>query len=244
MERINAMKRPQVLKELQEYKKYKGKTQKEIGELGGIAVLRKELFKLETKKLKTVQEPVQDISHEHFPRDILKEIACINPQTKLKMCALNKSTRSLCTKEDQDRARAHINAQNMVTMIEMYNKYKGDGMISLLYTHTDDIHTEFKRLFKFEDNPYTEIDFTYVNKDWIVNVAADDMYVRKITRQNLINILTDEIFDNQHGKNVAFKDRNVNELLYANLLKNAKRNKPIPRAYLTFYELLQNCSSF
>lgn len=51
MERLNTLQRPAVLKELQSYKKYSGKTQKEItNQFNGIADLRAELYKLENKK--------------------------------------------------------------------------------------------------------------------------------------------------------------------------------------------------
>ena len=53
MERLNTLQRPAVLKELQTYKKYHGKTQKEItNQFNGIAELRTELYKLEKNQQK------------------------------------------------------------------------------------------------------------------------------------------------------------------------------------------------
>ena len=43
-----------------------------------------------------------------------------------------------------------------------------------------------------------------------------------------------------NDKSVEFADYDENELLYENLLKKSKQNKPIPRAYLMAYELLMD----
>jgi hypothetical protein len=70
MESIDTLKRPQLLKELQNHKKYQNKTQKEITEkLGGVVEMRKEL-----KKLKDKKEKIIIIKGKSYTEDELYEI--------------------------------------------------------------------------------------------------------------------------------------------------------------------------
>ena len=96
MDRINTLKRPEVLRELQKYKL--GKTQKEIATLGGIAELRKELLRLETKKLKL--DLNQPLVTENLNQDYLYTIMLNADYETLKsLCLTNRFSEKTCRRK-------------------------------------------------------------------------------------------------------------------------------------------------
>jgi len=256
MDRVSKLTRPQVLKELQNYKEYKFLTQKEIADqLGGIANLRTELSRLESTNLSKKSKsssPRKSLTVEKgetkvnavdtiLPNDVLKEIySKSDTSTKMKMCATSTQNKSLCTKEFYNAMiDARKNASTMIKIIETFNKYKGEAIIRLWYHEIKNkIHPDILKLVNSRYLTFNNaIDFTYSNKKWSMNLNQDSEIIT-ITPSFLLTILTEEIYNKQHGKDVHFVDFDQNQLLYSELLQNAKKNKPIPRAYLMAYELL------
>jgi hypothetical protein len=75
MDRVSGLNANQVAKELQGYKRYNGKTQKEIKEkLGGVSVLRDELRRLESKKVKSIKKDKKVENIENINKDVIYEI--------------------------------------------------------------------------------------------------------------------------------------------------------------------------
>lgn len=96
MDRINTLKRPEVLRELQKYKL--GKTQKEIATLGGIAELRKELLRLETKKLKLdLNQPLvtENLNQDHLYNIMLNA----DYETLKSLCLTNRFSEKTCRRK-------------------------------------------------------------------------------------------------------------------------------------------------
>lgn len=91
----------QLAKELQNYKKYQGNTQKEIkNKLGNTNNLRIELHRLQDKKVKSVKKNKK--SHEYLiPNDISKEIMLkTDIDTLYNYCQTNKELNKLCYSMD------------------------------------------------------------------------------------------------------------------------------------------------
>ena len=177
------------------------------------------------------------------------------------MCSASKNTQQLCNQEFwinklkydhlpvienndwpkyyQDIFDARLNAKNMIKVIETYNKYKGEAIIRLWYKKRDDVNNKIHDLLKITKSLPIAIDFEYKKKKWTIVQNQEDGE-KNITYDFLLNILTEEIYYEAHGKMIEFHDYDEHELLYKNLLKKSKQNKPIPRAYLMAYELLMD----
>lgn len=140
---------------------------------------------------------------------------------------------------------AKIQAEQMTKIILLFNKYKGEVIIRVWYDYGKNISNNILN--------YVEVKGHYLKQTVCINI----MYDRKsktwtigneeepdtfnISFQNVISILITEIYNKMNGSVINFHDFDENELYYENLLKKAKQNKPIPRAYLSMYELLMSC---
>ncbi len=213
------------------------------------------------QKDENLNENIFPESGSFMPNDILKETLLHSDlKTILNMCSASKHNQQLCNQEFwmnklkhdklpiiendnwpkyyQEILDAQTNAKYMIEIIETYNKYKGEGIIRLWYDYGD-VNPLILKLIKLNLNFSSNIaiDFTYLNKSWTVNRNQSNK-IKEITNIDLLNILTEEIYNQLHGKKVDFHDYDEHELLYTNLLKKSKQNRPIPRAYLMAYELL------
>ena len=180
----------------------------------------------------------------------------------MNICATSKNNQELCDQEFwmnkltydhlpiienkdwgkyyQDISNARLNAKNMIKIIETYNKYKGAAIVRLWYKKHNDINNKkIHDLLEFTKSlPPIAIDFEYKKKKWTILLQPQEDSEKNITYDVLLNILIEEIYHEAHGKIIEFHDYDENELLYKNLIKKSKQNKPIPRAYLMAYELL------
>lgn len=101
MDRIGTLNANQLSKELQSYKRYKSKTQKEIkGKIGNTAALRLELQRLENKSAKTKSVKRiknQAINESYIPYDALREIMLRSDiNTIQKYCQTNIEANKMC----------------------------------------------------------------------------------------------------------------------------------------------------
>lgn len=138
--------------------------------------------------------------------------------------------------------KAKIEAGKMTQIILLFNKYKGDAIIRIWYDKGEYINENVKNhviLEKYMLKQTVAIDLIY-KKSWTIGINQENK-TKIITYQEVIQILTIEIFNKMLGTTINFHDFDENELYYPNLLKKAKQNKPIPRAYLSMYELLMAC---
>ena len=140
---------------------------------------------------------------------------------------------------------AQMEARMMTQIILLYNKYKGDAIIRIWYDKGRFIDDKVKKhviLEKYMLKQKVALDLIYdrKTKDWTIGINGEEE-TKIITPQNVIDILTIEIYHKINGSLIDFADFNENELYYPNLVKKAKQNKPIPRAYLALYELLMSC---
>jgi hypothetical protein len=112
-------------------------------------------------------------------------------------------------------------------------------IIRVWYKNIKDINVDYLKVLKIGKSTPVAFNFTYNAKKniWQVNVDQELEY-KNITEEEILKILTEEIYLQKHVKDVEFADYDENELLYANLKIKARQNKPIPRAYLMAYELM------
>jgi hypothetical protein len=98
MDRIVTLNANQLSKELQSYKRYKSKTQKEIKEkIGNTAALRLELQRLETKSVKSVKHKKNQANEAYMPYDALREIMLRSDITTIqKYCQTNIEANKMC----------------------------------------------------------------------------------------------------------------------------------------------------
>lgn len=141
---------------------------------------------------------------------------------------------------------ARKEAEMMVKIIMTFNKYQGNAGIMLWYDKGSMIEKNIEnyvRLYReATNNQTTAIEFVYniKSKTWTINLG-ETVELYPITYDGVIRILTEELIRYYlHAVKIKFTDQtaDINELLYDNLLKKAKQNKPIPRAYLAMYQLL------
>lgn len=226
--------------------------------------------KVSEKKSKKELDEKIEINETILPNDVLKETLLHSDlKTILNLCSSSKHHRQLCNQEFwinklkhdklpiieninitdnlakyyQDILDARLNAKYMIEIVETYNKYKGEGIIRLWYENGA-VNPLILKIIKLKFSSNIAIDFTYQtkSKNWTINRNQSDR-IKEITSIELLNILTEEIYYKSQGIKIEFRDYDEHELLYANLLKKSKQNRPIPRAYLAFYELLMKCEN-
>ena len=144
----------------------------------------------------------------------------------------------------RDVSDAQKQAKQMIHVIKMFNRYKGNSTIMVWYDKTPKDITEklSPYLNKIKQMGVTAINYIYNRKtdSWNVELDQSDKSV-PIKMDVMIDILTTEIYKSFHGYDIKFNDDNINQLLYTLLLKRAKQNKPFERTYLMGYELMNEC---
>jgi hypothetical protein len=141
---------------------------------------------------------------------------------------------------------AKIQAEQMTHIILSFNKYKGDSVIHVWYDIGKNISSNVLNYVEVKGHYLKQticIEIMYNRKSNIWTISNEEEPDKfNISFQNVISILIIEIYNKMmEFSSIDFHDINENELYYPNLLKKAKQNKPIPRAYLSMYELLMSC---
>lgn len=136
---------------------------------------------------------------------------------------------------------AQIQASLMMKIILAFNKYKGEAIIRIWYDKGNYINKDvlkYVELMPYMLKQMVNLNLVY-DKGWTIGEnQSNDTY--RLNDKQVNNILTIEIYNKMNGARINFADYEENELYYPNLLKKAKLNRPIPKAYLAFYELLMS----
>ena len=178
---VSTLKRYQLLKELQQYEKYQGKTQKELSKLlGNVATMRSELI-----KLNTVDEKIVD---EHIINDVIYSIFLNADYLEIvELCSVSKQYKKIC---DQDLLWKQLierdfpfifidcNIQDEYTYKKLYEKTH-----FVIYSYINKIILPFEKNRKHR---YT----TYIFKN-LFNLIVDVLNKKKVYYDVLTNdILT------------------------------------------------------
>lgn len=150
----------------------------------------------------------------------------------------------------------HVSYQKLLTtslikIIKTYHYYKGDCIIQIIYNDNkflpDLLIPVYKKLLKDND---AENLIASANLEWVFKYNKRDQWSHHLYIGNLdekstsITISDHDFFDIILNTLLTIKetinivDGDDNPLIYQRLLENAKRNKPVPRAYLMAYQLL------
>lgn len=257
MEGIHSLNANQLARELQNYDKYLGMTQKNIKmTVGNTAALRVELQKLKEKPNITIKSPIKIINNStSVLNDNMRDILLNSDlQTIFSVINTNKTMNGIAddafwnTKMSQynipsnKKATELINlsktrALQMLKITQTYNKYKGILEIAAWNNRQEKIQIYYSKYFKL--NKAMRIGIRKLkNKKWQMFID-DDEQTSDITEKEVIEwliIVLYSYYNNHIVENIT--DNDTNTLIYENLIKNATKNKPVPRTYLMAYELI------
>jgi hypothetical protein len=205
MDRISGLNANQVAKELQGYKRYKNKTQKEIKEkVGGVSALRDELNRLElkhTKSPKITKSPKKSPKITKSPKiemndDILYNIMLNAKYDVLKnLCVTNTKALEYCKSKHfwHDRLTREqlplitLDSDNWVELYEVLLESYEDAKLMILLT---DIEAQDERVEKYDLNGENVINIRF-------NGSLDDYdYIKDILPGNLIKDMLKKYDDN------------------------------------------------
>src|SRR5579862_3962063 len=135
-----------------------------------------------------------------------------------------------------------LRAEQIIKIISTYNRYKGLAVIKAWYENKSMLPGIFYDYFELEKISKTNriqiiYEFDRKQNKWEINIDEQPPKIM-ITDKELMDLLTISIYDRYEGHSFSIADFEENELLYEELLKKSKQNKPIPRAYLMAYELI------
>ncbi|HSW76446.1 MAG TPA: hypothetical protein VLG50_05350 [Candidatus Saccharimonadales bacterium] len=237
--------------------------------LGGVANLRNKLRELESQPLQAKSQleiKTTTINDIILPKEMISETLLYSDiDTIVSMCQTSKTNQQLCNEQFWINKFKYENlpiliqpttlnewvklykltdisklrAEQMIKIILTYNYYKGDAIIRVWYDRY--IPEVFKNYINFRHVTVRyAIDYEFDRKKnkWTINLNQENMK-KFITDDEIVALLTINVYDRFNKKSFAIGDFDENELLYEELLKNSKQNKPIPRAYLMAYELLK-----
>ncbi len=247
MDRVTTLKRQELLRELQSYKKYNNKTQKEISEkLGGIDNLRKELRLLEHKliKVKSIDAkkesyfeklPLELITHITEQHDV-KNARLINKQT-LKANQIKFCNEIKITQQDINHYIEHAQHRFAIKVPMKASIFTQHGRLLFLMYHMKNVDVMPGMMNPMEEalKNRTDKELDLYSYYFIYKSKGCDEIIKHYARNKVINMLKENKFKNlkryvylvtnavvmglvKKPESMKNHDENINENLYATIL--------------------------
>ncbi len=242
MERIDGLNANQVAKELQHYRRYKGKTQKEIkNKVGNTVLLRKELKRLESKKLPKINNDILYNLMLNADHDVLANLCLTNKNAsvychdkhfwhekliKENLPMFHENTKDYY-KEYKKLIKFRKDADNILT-ISQIEKERTDNVYSLIPKNLD--HIGNIRIDFTDDIDYK---LPFLNKEMLNKLTYENripilVYIELINDDYKITYQTDdETYDNEFEITMIIDRNTVLNILTGALYENDKNNNLI-----------------